>query len=202
MKLKRKDWDSCLHKNVLLEIYLKSRNSSFFSLGYMIAKIDKFYIFKTITEYGDLDGYVLYRKYGIEKIKTADNYTKVFNNYINLLQNDNHFDNLDLENLYNKIPTGSINSIVRYCYDHNLVVTIDDFYCDCLLTGTIKSFNRQELVLDQEEYCKDYDVNNDEKIVTVKLNNISGFDLVTQKTYLYQQYLRQTGNIKLVEDDD
>lgn len=202
MKLKRKDWDSCLHKNVLLEIYLKSRNASFFSLGYMIAKIGKFYIFKTITEYGDLDGYVLYRKYGIEKIKTADNYTKVFNNYINLLQNDNHFDNLDLENLYNKIPTGSINSIVRYCYDHNLVVTIDDFYCDCLLTGTIKSFNRQELVLDQEEYCKDYDVNNDEKIVTVKLNNISGFDLVTQKTYLYQQYLRQTGNIKLVEDDD
>lgn len=191
MKLKRKDWDSCLHKNVLLEIYLKSRNSSFFSLGYMIAKIGKFYIFKTITEYGDLDGYVLYRKYGIEKIKTADNYTRVFNNYINLLQNDNHFDNLDLENLYNKIPTGSINSIVRYCYDHNLVVTIDDFYCDCLLTGTIKSFNRQELVLDQEEYCKDYDVNNDEKIVTVKLNNISGFDLVTQKTYLYQQYLRQ-----------
>lgn len=191
MKLKRKDWDSCLHKNVLLEIYLKSRNSSFFSLGYMIAKIGKFYIFKTITEYGDLDGYVLYRKYGIEKIKTADNYTQVFNNYINLLQNDNHFDNLDLENLYNKIPTGSINSIVRYCYDHNLVVTIDDFYCDCLLTGTIKSFNRQELVLDQEEYCKDYDVNNDEKIVTVKLNNISGFDLVTQKTYLYQQYLRQ-----------
>lgn len=191
MKLKRKDWDSCLHKNVLLEIYLKSRNSSFFSLGYMIAKIGKFYIFKTITEYGDLDGYVLYRKYGIEKIKTADNYTKVFNNYINLLQNDNHFDNLDLENLYNKIPTGSINSIVRYCYDHNLVVTIDDFYCDCLLTGTIKSFNRQELVLDQEEYCKDYDVNNDEKIVTIKLNNISGFDLVTQKTYLYQQYLRQ-----------
>ncbi|QYN51937.1 hypothetical protein [Lactobacillus panisapium] len=191
MKLKRKDWDSCLHKNVLLEIYLKSRNSSFFSLGYMIAKIGKFYIFKTITEYGDLDGYVLYRKYGIEKIKTADNYTKVFNNYINLLQNDNHFDNLDLENLYNKIPIGSINSIVRYCYDHNLVVTIDDFYCDCLLTGTIKSFNRQELVLDQEEYCKDYDVNNDEKIVTVKLNNISGFDLVTQKTYLYQQYLRQ-----------
>ncbi|MGL5899195.1 MAG: hypothetical protein ACRCZW_05925, partial [Lactobacillaceae bacterium] len=90
-----------------------------------------------------------------------------------------------------KIPTGSINSIVRYCYDHNLVVTIDDFYCDCLLTGTIKSFNRQELVLNQEEYCKDYDVNNDEKIVTVKLNNISGFDLVTQKTYLYQQYLRQ-----------
>lgn len=202
MKLKRKDWDSCLHKNVLLEIYLKSRNSSFFSLGYMIAKIGKFYIFKTITEYGDLDGYVLYRKYGIEKIKTADNYTKVFNNYINLLQNDNHFDNLDLENLYNKIPTGSINSIVRYCYDHNLVVTIDDFYCDCLLTGTIKSFNRQELVLDQEEYCKDYDVNNDEKIVTVKLNNISGFDLVTQKTYLYQQYLKQTGNIKLVEDED
>lgn len=191
MKLKRKDWDSCLHKNVLLEIYLKSRNSSFFSLGYMIAKIGKFYIFKTITEYGDLDGYVLYRKYGIEKIKTADNYTKVFNNYINLLQNDNHFDNLDLENLYNKIPTGSINSIVRYCYDHNLVVTIDDFYCDYLLTGTIKSFNRQELVLDQEEYCKDYDVNNDEKIVTVKLNNICGFDLVTQKTYLYQQYLRQ-----------
>lgn len=191
MKLKRKDWDSCLHKNVLLEIYLKSRNSSFFSLGYMIAKIGKFYIFKTITEYGDLDGYVLYRKYGIEKIKTADNYTQVFNNYINLLQDDNHFDNLDLENLYNKIPTGSINSIVRYCYDHNLVVTIDDFYCDCLLTGTIKSFNRQELVLDQEEYCKDYDVNNDEKIVTVKLNNISGFDLVTQKTYLYQQYLRQ-----------
>ncbi|MCX8725025.1 hypothetical protein [Lactobacillus sp. B4007] len=191
MKLKRKDWDSCLHKNVLLEIYLKSRNSSFFSLGYMIAKIGKFYIFKTITEYGDLDGYVLYRKYGIEKIKTADNYTKVFNNYINLLQNDNHFDNLDLENLYNKIPTGSINSIVRYCYDHNLVVTIDDFYCDCLLTGTIKSFNRQELVLDQEEYCKDYDVNNDEKIVTIKLNNICGFDLVTQKTYLYQQYLRQ-----------
>ena len=202
MKLKRKDWDSCLHKNVLLEIYLKSRNSSFFSLGYMIAKIGKFYIFKTITEYGDLDGYVLYRKYGIEKIKTADNYTQVFNNYINLLQDDNHFDNLDLENLYNKIPTGSINSIVRYCYDHNLVVTIDDFYCDCLLTGTIKSFNRQELVLDQEEYCKDYDVNNDEKIVTVKLNNISGFDLVTQKTYLYQQYLKQTGNIKLVEDDD
>ena len=191
MKLKRKDWDSCLHKNVLLEIYLKSRNSSFFSLGYMIAKIGKFYIFKTITEYGDLDGYVLYRKYGIEKIKTADNYTQVFNNYINLLQDDNHFDNLDLENLYNKIPTGSINSIVRYCYDHNLVVTIDDFYCDCLLTGTIKSFNRQELVLDQEEYCKDYDVNNDEKIVTVKLNNISGFDLVTQKTYLYQQYLKQ-----------
>ncbi len=191
MKLKRKDWDSCLHKNVLLEIYLKSRNSSFFSLGYMIAKIGKFYIFKTITEYGDLDGYVLYRKYGIEKIKTADNYTKVFNNYINLLQNDNHFDNLDLENLYNKIPTGSINSIVRYCYDHNLVVTIDDFYCDCLLTGKIKSFNRQELVLDQEEYCKDYDVNNDEKIVTIKLNNICGFDLVTQKTYLYQQYLRQ-----------
>lgn len=191
MKLKRKDWDSCLNKNVLLEIYLKSRNSSFFSLGYMIAKIGKFYIFKTITEYGDLDGYVLYRKYGIEKIKTADNYTKVFNNYINLLQNDNHFDNLDLENLYNKIPTGSINSIVRYCYDHNLVVTIDDFYCDYLLTGTIKSFNRQELVLDQEEYCKDYDVNNDEKIVTVKLNNICGFDLVTQKTYLYQQYLRQ-----------
>lgn len=191
MKLKRKDWDSCLHKNVLLEIYLKSRNSSFFSLGYMIAKIGKFYIFKTITEYGDLDGYVLYRKYGIEKIKTADNYTQVFNNYINLLQDDNHFDNLDLENFYNKIPTGSINSIVRYCYDHNLVVTIDDFYCDCLLTGTIKSFNRQELVLDQEEYCKDYDVNNDEKIVTVKLNNISGFDLVTQKTYLYQQYLRQ-----------
>lgn len=202
MKLKRKDWDSCLHKNVLLEIYLKSRNSSFFSLGYMIAKIGKFYIFKTITEYGDLDGYVLYRKYGIEKIKKADNYTKVFNNYINLLQNDNHFDNLDLENLYNKIPTGSINSIVRYCYDHNLVVTIDDFYCDCLLTGTIKSFNRQELVLDQEEYCKDYDVNNDEKIVTIKLNNISGFDLVTQKTYLYQQYLKQTGNIKLVEEDD
>lgn len=202
MKLKRKDWDSCLHKNVLLEIYLKSRNSSFFSLGYMIAKIGKFYIFKTITEYGDLDGYVLYRKYGIEKIKTADNYTKVFNNYINLLQNDNHFDNLDLENLYNKIPTGSINSIVRYCYDHNLVVTIDDFYCDCLLTGTIKSFNRQELVLDQEEYCKDYDLNNDEKKVTIKLNNICGFDLVTQKTYLYQQYLRQTGNIKLVEDDD
>lgn len=202
MKLKRKDWDSCLHKNVLLEIYLKSRNSSFFSLGYMIAKIGKFYIFKTITEYGDLDGYVLYRKYGIEKIKTADNYTKVFNNYINLLQNDNHFDNLDLENLYNKIPTGSINSIVRYCYDHNLVVTIDDFYCDCLLTGKIKSFNRQELVLDQEEYCKDYDVNNDEKIVTIKLNNISGFDLVTQKTYLYQQYLKQTGNIKLVEEDD
>ncbi|MCO6536176.1 hypothetical protein [Lactobacillus sp.] len=191
MKLKRKDWDSCLHKNVLLEIYLKSRNSSFFSLGYMIAKIGKFYIFKTITEYGDLDGYVLYRKYGIEKIKTADNYTQVFNNYINLLQDDNHFDNLDLENFYNKIPIGSINSIVRYCYDHNLVVTIDDFYCDCLLTGTIKSFNRQELVLDQEEYCKDYDVNNDEKIVTVKLNNISGFDLVTQKTYLYQQYLRQ-----------
>lgn len=191
MKLKRKDWDSCLHKNVLLEIYLKSRNSSFFSLGYMIAKIGKFYIFKTITEYGDLDGYVLYRKYGIEKIKTADNYTKVFNNYINLLQNDKHFDNLDLENLYNKIPTGSINSIVRYCYDHNLVVTIDDFYCDCLLTGTIKSFNRQELVLDQEEYCKDYDVNNDEKIVTIKLNNICGFDLVTQKNYLYQQYLRQ-----------
>lgn len=191
MKLKRKDWDSYLHKNVLLEIYLKSRNSSFFSLGYMIAKIGKFYIFKTITEYGDLDGYVLYRKYGIEKIKTADNYTQVFNNYINLLQNDNHFDNLDLENFYNKIPTGSINSIVRYCYDHNLVVTIDDFYCDCLLTGTIKSFNRQELVLDQEEYCKDYDVNNDEKIVTVKLNNICGFDLVTQKTYLYQQYLRQ-----------
>lgn len=191
MKLKRKDWDSCLHKNVLLEIYLKSRNSSFFSLGYMIAKIGKFYIFKTITEYGDLDGYVLYRKYGIEKIKTADNYTKVFNNYINLLQNDNHFDNLDLENLYNKIPTGSINSIVRYCYDHNLVVTIDDFYCDYLLTGTIKSLNRQELVLDQEEYCKDYDVNDDEKIVTVKLNNICGFDLVTQKTYLYQQYLRQ-----------
>ena len=191
MKLKRKDWDSCLHKNVLLEIYLKSRNSSFFSLGYMIAKIGKFYIFKTITEYGDLDGYVLYRKYGIEKIKTADNYTQVFNNYINLLQDDNHFDKLDLANLYNKIPTGSINSIVRYCYDHNLVVTIDDFYCDCLLTGTIKSFNRQELVLDQEEYCKDYDVNNDEKIVTVKLNNISGFDLVTQKTYLYQQYLRQ-----------
>lgn len=191
MKLKRKDWDSCLHKNVLLEIYLKSRNSSFFSLGYMIAKIGKFYIFKTITEYGDLDGYVLYRKYGIEKIKTADNYTKVFNNYINLLQDDNHFDNLDLENFYNKIPTGSINSIVRYCYDHNLVMTIDDFYCDCLLTGTIKSFNRQELVLDQEEYCKDYDVNNDEKIVTIKLNNISGFDLVTQKTYLYQQYLRQ-----------
>lgn len=202
MKLKRKDWDSCLHKNVLLEIYLKSRNSSFFSLGYMIAKIGKFYIFKTITEYGDLDGYVLYRKYGIEKIKTADNYTQVFNNYINLLQDDNHFDNLDLENFYNKIPTGSINSIVRYCYDHNLVVTIDDFYSDCLLTGTIKSFNRQELVLDQEEYCKDYDVNNDEKIVTIKLNNISGFDLVTQKTYLYQQYLRQTGNIKLVEDDD
>lgn len=202
MKLKRKDWDSCLHKNVLLEIYLKSRNSSFFSLGYMIAKIGKFYIFKTITEYGDLDGYVLYRKYGIEKIKTADNYTQVFNNYINLLQDDNHFDNLDLENFYNKIPTGSINSIVRYCYDHNLVVTIDDFYSDYLLTGTIKSFNRQELVLDQEEYCKDYDVNNDEKIVTVKLNNISGFDLVTQKTYLYQQYLRQTGNIKLVEDDD
>lgn len=191
VKLKRKDWDSYLHKNVLLEIYLKSRNSSFFSLGYMIAKIGKFYIFKTITEYGDLDGYVLYRKYGIEKIKTADNYTQVFNNYINLLQNDNHFDNLDLENFYNKIPTGSINSIVRYCYDHNLVVTIDDFYCDCLLTGTIKSFNRQELVLDQEEYCKDYDVNNDEKIVTVKLNNICGFDLVTQKTYLYQQYLRQ-----------
>lgn len=191
MKLKRKDWDSCLHKNVLLEIYLKSRNSSFFSLGYMIAKIGKFYIFKTITEYGDLDGYVLYRKYGIEKIKTADNYTQVFNNYINLLQNDNHFDNLDLENFYNKVPTGSINSIVRYCYDHNLVVTIDDFYCDYLLTGTIKSFNRQELVLDQEEYCKDYDVNNDEKIVTVKLNNICGFDLVTQKTYLYQQYLRQ-----------
>lgn len=202
MKLKRKDWDSCLHKNVLLEIYLKSRNSSFFSLGYMIAKIGKFYIFKTITEYGDLDGYVLYRKYGIEKIKTADNYTKVFNNYINLLQNDNHFDNLDLENFYNKIQTGSINSIVRYCYDHNLVVTIDDFYCDCLLTGTIKSFNRQELVLDQEEYCKDYDVNNDEKIVTIKLNNICGFDLVTQKTYLYQQYLKQTGNIKLVEEDD
>lgn len=202
MKLKRKDWDSCLHKNVLLEIYLKSRNASFFSLGYMIAKIGKFYIFKTITEYGDLDGYVLYRKYGIEKIKTADNYTQVFNNYINLLQDDNHFDNLDLENLYNKIPTGSINSIVRYCYDHNLVVTIDDFYCDCLLTGTIKSFNRQELVLDQEEYCKDYDVNNDEKIVTIKLNNICGFDLVTQKTYLYQQYLRQTGIIKLVEDDD
>ena len=191
MKLKRKDWDSCLHKNVLLEIYLKSRNASFFSLGYMIAKIGKFYIFKTITEYGDLDGYVLYRKYGIEKIKTADNYTQVFNNYINLLQDDNHFDNLDLENFYNKIPTGSINSIVRYCYDHNLVVTIDDFYSDYLLTGTIKSFNRQELVLDQEEYCKDYDVNNDEKIVTVKLNNISGFDLVTQKTYLYQQYLRQ-----------
>lgn len=191
MKLKRKDWDSCLHKNVLLEIYLKSRNASFFSLGYMIAKIGKFYIFKTITEYGDLDGYVLYRKYGIEKIKTADNYTQVFNNYINLLQDDNHFDNLDLENFYNKIPTGSINSIVRYCYDHNLVVTIDDFYCDCLLTGTIKSFNRQELVLDQEEYCKDYDVNNDKKVVTVKLNNISGFDLVTQKTYLYQQYLRQ-----------
>lgn len=191
MKLKRKDWDSCLHKNVLLEIYLKSRNSSFFSLGYMIAKIGKFYIFKTITEYGDLDGYVLYRKYGIEKIKTADNYTQVFNNYINLLQDDNHFDKLDLANLYNKIPTGSINSIVRYCYDHNLVVTIDDFYCDCLLTGTIKSFNRQELVLDQEEYCKDYDVKNDEKIVTVKLNNISGFGLVTQKTYLYQQYLRQ-----------
>lgn len=202
MKLKRKDWDSCLHKNVLLEIYLKSRNASFFSLGYMIAKIGKFYIFKTITEYGDLDGYVLYRKYGIEKIKTADNYTQVFNNYINLLQDDNHFDNLDLENFYNKIPTGSINSIVRYCYDHNLVVTIDDFYSDYLLTGTIKSFNRQELVLDQEEYCKDYDVNNDEKIVTVKLNNISGFDLVTQKTYLYQQYLRQTGNIKLVEEDD
>lgn len=191
MKLKRKDWDSCLHKNVLLEIYLKSRNSSFFSLGYMIAKIGKFYIFKTITEYGDLDGYVLYRKYGIEKIKTADNYTQVFNNYINLLQNDNHFDNLDLENFYNKVPTGSINSIVRYCYDHSLVVTIDDFYCDYLLTGTIKSLNRQELVLDQEEYCKDYDVNNDEKIVTVKLNNICGFDLVTQKTYLYQQYLRQ-----------
>ena len=73
MIIDKVNWNTYLNKETLLEIFCNDKYPNTFSLGYMIANIDKYYIFKTIDETGYLDAYELYQKDSINKIKKDTN---------------------------------------------------------------------------------------------------------------------------------
>lgn len=194
MIIDKANWNSYLNKETLLEIFCNDKYPTTFSLGYMIADIDKYYIFKTIDETGYLDGYELYQKDSINKIKKDTNYCKMFAFYINCLKEKDCFDNLGLKAAYDKVPKDSINGILQYCFDHGMVITITQVDGEYYETGKVISVTNQEIVLDQRTYTEDLEESENLTKVrnkAIKIDNILSIKMITKETYLYQQYLEQ-----------
>lgn len=194
MIIDKVNWNTYLNKETLLEIFCNDKYPNTFSLGYMIANIDKYYIFKTIDETGYLDGYELYQKDSINKIKKDTNYCKMFTFYINYLKEKDCFDNLDLKTAYDKVPKDSINGILQYCFDHDMVITITQVDGEYYETGKVISVTNQEIVLDQRTYTEDLEESENLAKVrnkAIKIDNILSIKIITKETYLYQRYLER-----------
>lgn len=194
MIIDKANWNSYLNKETLLEIFCNDKYPTTFSLGYMIADIDKYYIFKTIDETGYLDGYELYQKDSINKIKKDTNYCKMFAFYINCLKEKDCFDNLGLKAAYDKVPKDSINGILQYCFDHGMVITITQVDGEYYETGKVISVTNQEIVLDQRTYTEDLEESENLAKVrnkAIKIDNILSIKIITKETYLYQRYLER-----------
>lgn len=194
MIIDKVNWNTYLNKETLLEIFCNDKYPNTFSLGYMIANIDKYYIFRTIDETGYLDGYELYQKDSINKIKKDTNYCKMFAFYINCLKEKDCFDNLGLKAAYDKMPKDSINGILQYCFDHGMVITITQVDGEYFETGKVISVTNQEIVLDQRTYTEDLEESENLAKVrnkAIKIDNILSIKMITKETYLYQQYLER-----------
>ena len=191
MKINKNDWNTYLNKDVLLKVYSVDGESDEFLLGYMVNDIDSYYIFESIDEYGGLDGYILYKKDAILKIERDNDYTAVFDFYINYLKERKAFDVLNLSAVYEKVPKNSIDSILQYCYKSNLVITISQAESEICPTGKIISLNEKEVSLDRKRYRNDFGIEQEAEDAPISISDIITIDIVTKETYLYQKYLEK-----------
>jgi len=191
MIIKRKDWNNYLNKNILLEVYGKSRDNNSFLLGYMVADIEYCYIFQSIDEYGFIDGYILYQKNEIEKIEYNENYINTMNFNIHYLKERNWFDQLNLKKIYEQVSKDSIFSVLKYCRDNQFYVTLTQTRDDYVETGKIISVNSQKIVVDEKTYCKDFGITDDIRNTPIYIENILTLEIINKENFLYEQYLMQ-----------
>ncbi|WP_103752660.1 hypothetical protein [Lactobacillus panisapium] len=191
MKINKNDWNRYLNKDVLLKVYSVDGESDEFLLGYMVNDIDSYYIFESIDEYGGLDGYILYKKDAILKIERDNDYTAVFDFYINYLKERKVFDVLNLSAVYEKAPKNSIDSILQYCYKNDLVITISQAESEICPTGKIISLNEKEVSLDRKRYRNDFGIEQEAEDAPISISDILTVDITTKETYLYQKYLEK-----------
>lgn len=189
MIINKQDWGKYVDKPILLEIYSKDNLDSF-ALGYMVANLEQYYIFKTIDEYGYIDGYTAYKKSYIKNIKCKTSYTNIYCDYIKLLKKRNVFDNLNLEKMYCKIPNATINDILKFCYSNGLFLVIRQVDNEYYEKGKIVSLTSQNLVLDEEAYYKDFGIEKDIINDEINIYNLLTIDIITKETYLYQEHLK------------
>ncbi|BDR60346.1 hypothetical protein [Lactobacillus xylocopicola] len=191
MIIKRENWNNYLGKDILLEVYGRSRDSNSFLLGYMVIDIDQYYIFKSIDEYGLIDGYVLYLKNEIEKIECDDKYIKTIGFNIDYLKKRNLFDQLNLKHIYDQIPKDSIISILEYCRDNHFYVTLTQTKDDYVETGEIISVDSQKIAVDEKTYCKDFEIADEIRNTPIYIKDILTLEIVNKENFLYKQYLKQ-----------
>ncbi|WEV41198.1 hypothetical protein [Lactobacillus sp. ESL0681] len=180
-----------INKNTLLEVYSKSDGTEDFLLGYLVDEFEDYYIFQAIDTDGCLDSYVLYNKQDIKEITTDNDYTKAFQYYVNYQKQNNSFDNLKLQNIYDVVPKTSILEILEYCCKNGLVITVYQAEDDYYEKGKALSVDDEILMIDQESYNIDFGIEDKSKNTPIKIKNIMSIDIISKENFLYGQYLHQ-----------
>ena len=127
----------------------------------------------------------------ILKIERDNDYTAVFDFYINYLKERKAFDVLNLSAVYEKAPKNSIDSILQYCYKNDLVITVSQAESEICPTGKIISLNEKEVSLDRKRYWNDFGIEQEAEDAPISISDILTVDITTKETYLYQKYLEK-----------
>ncbi|WEV51263.1 hypothetical protein OZX69_00625 [Lactobacillus sp. ESL0731] len=183
-------FDKYLNKNVLLQVYSKSRNAEDFLLGYLISETANYCVFEAIDEYGALDAYVLYQKSDIEDVVTKSKYIDIFNSYIALQKQQGLFDPFSLQAKYLKVPQDNINDLLNYHCNNGNVVSLNIGGYDLSNTGKVIAVSEDYVILDQASYYRDWDSDSNISNQALEISRITTIDIVSKDNFLYENYCK------------
>ncbi|WEV37122.1 hypothetical protein [Lactobacillus sp. ESL0677] len=183
-------FDKYQNKNVLLQVYSKSRNAEDFLLGYLVSETVDYCVFEAIDEYGALDAYVLYQKSDIEDVITKSKYIDIFNSYIALQKQRGLFDPFNLQTKYAKVPQDNINDLLNYHCNNGNVVSLNIAGHDLSNTGKVIAVSEDYVILDQASYYRDWDPDSNVSNQALEISRITTIDIISKDNFLYENYCK------------
>lgn len=171
-----------VESNELLELY-NSNSFKYFKLGYIKKIMKDHIIFQSITEYGTLLGYEVISKKEIIHIKNNTEYINRFKFYMEYNKDNSNFNNLEIDFNYNDMK--NFDDILSYCFNNNLIVTINSSSYDDLVDGKIIAINKNNIILSQ------YDLNNFDisRRIIIRKNTIEDMKIITIENILLDKYI-------------
>ncbi|BDR60348.1 hypothetical protein KIM322_06090 [Lactobacillus xylocopicola] len=79
---------------------------------------------------------------------------------------------------------------MEYCRDNNFYVSLTEEQSDFYKTGRVVSVDSQKVLIDEKTYNKDFEFDTTDEPPT-KISDILTLEFVSEKNYLYGQYLKQ-----------